>query len=146
LNGFNQTIASLSDFGGSGGTVTNTSATTAALAGAQVAQVPHHSFSLWNHYQILPRLGAGLGVVQRSDMFAAIDNTVTLPGYARADVAARAPAVDGGRAAAFDGLTAAPAYDLRGWRDLPRCGDKRATVQASKSPRVGDTGSELRST
>ena len=64
-----------------------TSATTAAQAGAQVAQVPHHTFSLWNNYQILPRLGAGLGILNRSDMFAAIDNTVRLPGYTRADAA-----------------------------------------------------------
>ncbi len=63
------------------------SATTAALAGAQVAQVPHHTFSLWNNYQILPRLGAGLGLLNRTDMFTAIDNTVTLPGYVRADAA-----------------------------------------------------------
>jgi catecholate siderophore receptor len=64
-----------------------TSATTAATAGAQVAQVPHHSFSLWNNYQILPKLGAGLGILNRTDMFAAIDNTVRLPGYTRADAA-----------------------------------------------------------
>jgi len=64
-----------------------TSATTAARAGAQVAQVPHHNFSLWNNYQILSRLAAGLGVIHRSDMFAAVDNTVTLPGYTRADAA-----------------------------------------------------------
>ena len=64
-----------------------TSATTSARAGAQVAQVPHNTFSLWNHYQILPRLAAGLGILNRSDMFAAIDNTVVLPGYARADAA-----------------------------------------------------------
>jgi catecholate siderophore receptor len=64
-----------------------TSATTAARAGAQVAQVPHHTFSVWNNYQILPRLGAGLGILNRSDMFAAIDNTVTLPRYTRADAA-----------------------------------------------------------
>jgi catecholate siderophore receptor len=64
-----------------------TSATTAAPAGAQVAQVPHHSFSLWNNYQILPKLGAGLGILNRTDMFAAIDNTVRLPGYTRADAA-----------------------------------------------------------
>ena len=64
-----------------------TSATASARAGAQVAQVPHHTFSLWNNYQIVPRLGAGLGIVNRSDMFAAIDNTVTLPGYTRADAA-----------------------------------------------------------
>ncbi len=64
-----------------------TSATTAALTGAQVAQVPHHNFSLWNNYQILSKLAAGLGVIHRSDMFAAVDNTVTLPGYTRADAA-----------------------------------------------------------
>lgn len=61
------------------------SATTAARAGAQVAQVPHHTFSLWNNYRIVPRLGLGLGLIYRSDMFAAVDNTVTLPGYIRAD-------------------------------------------------------------
>ncbi len=63
------------------------SATVSALAGAHVAQVPHHSFSLWNQYQIRPRLGAGLGIVNRTDMFAAIDDTVALPGYTRADAA-----------------------------------------------------------
>jgi catecholate siderophore receptor len=62
-----------------------TSATTAALPGRQVAMVPHHSFSLWNNYQILPRLGGGIGLVNRSDMFAAVDDTVTLPGYTRVD-------------------------------------------------------------
>lgn len=64
-----------------------TSATTAASAGAQVAQVPHHNFSLWNNYQIMSRLAAGLGVIHRSDMFAAVDDTVRLPGYTRADAA-----------------------------------------------------------
>lgn len=63
-----------------------TRATTAAPAGAQVAQVPHHTFSLWNSYQLLPKLGVGLGIVQRSDMYAAIDNSVRLPGYTKADV------------------------------------------------------------
>jgi catecholate siderophore receptor len=64
-----------------------TSATTAAQPGARVGQVPHHAISLWNHYRFHPRLSAGLGVLYRSDMFATIDNTVTLPGYARADAA-----------------------------------------------------------
>ncbi|MEO8592704.1 MAG: TonB-dependent receptor [Candidatus Solibacter sp.] len=68
-----------------------TSATTAARTGAQVAQVPHRTFSLWNNYQILRRLGTGLGIVNRSDMFAAIDNTVVLPGYTRADAAVFVP-------------------------------------------------------
>jgi catecholate siderophore receptor len=65
-----------------------TSATAVAREGAQVAQVPHHSLSLWNHYQFLPRLGAAVGVLFREDMFATIDNTVTLPGYTRVDLAA----------------------------------------------------------
>lgn len=64
-----------------------TSATISARAGAQVGQVPHHNFSLWNNYQLLPRLGMGLGLVNRSDMFAAIDNTVVVPSYTRADAA-----------------------------------------------------------
>ena len=62
-------------------------ATTSASAGAQVAQVPHHNFSLWNKYQFCPQFAVGLGVIYRSDMFAAVDNTVTVPGYARADAA-----------------------------------------------------------
>ncbi len=64
-----------------------TSDTTAARAGAQVAQVPHQTLSLWNKYQIRRRLGVGLGIIHRSAMFAAIDDTVTLPGYTKADAA-----------------------------------------------------------
>ena len=64
-----------------------TSATVNARVGAQVAQVPHDTFSLWNNYQLLRRAGVGLGIIHRSDMFAAIDNAVTLPGYTRADAA-----------------------------------------------------------
>lgn len=65
-----------------------TSATVAAKTGAQVGQVPHHTFALWNNYRIHSEVGVGIGVVRRSDMFAAIDNTVTLPAYTRADAAA----------------------------------------------------------
>jgi catecholate siderophore receptor len=65
-----------------------TSATAAARQGAQVGQVPRHTFSLWNHYSFHPRLAAGVGVLHRTDMFATIDNTVKLPGYTRADAAA----------------------------------------------------------
>ena len=65
-----------------------TSATTAAAAGKQVGQVPHHMLSLWNKYQVIPKLSVGLGIISRSDMFAAVDNTVTVPGYTRVDAAA----------------------------------------------------------
>ena len=64
-----------------------TSATTAAPEGAVVGQVPHHTFSLWNNYQLHPRVAAGLGLIQRTDMFATISDTVTLPGYVRIDAA-----------------------------------------------------------
>ena len=49
--------------------------------------VPPHTFSIWNNYQVISKLGFGLGLVNRDDMFAAIDDTVTLPGYTRADAA-----------------------------------------------------------
>jgi catecholate siderophore receptor len=61
------------------------SATSAAKAGAKVPLVPHHTLSLWNRVQVTRALGVGLGVVRQSDMFAAIDNTVTLPAFTRAD-------------------------------------------------------------
>jgi catecholate siderophore receptor len=64
-----------------------TSATAAAPEGATVAQVPRHTFSLWNQVQVHPKVGAALGVVARSAMFAAIDDAVSLPGYARLDAA-----------------------------------------------------------
>jgi catecholate siderophore receptor len=64
------------------------SRTSAAAVGAIVPLVPRQTFSLWNRYQLVPRLGAGLGVVHQTKMFAAIDNTVTLPGFTRVDAAA----------------------------------------------------------
>ena len=68
-----------------------TSATAAARAGAEVGQVPHHTFSLWNNYQLHSRVSAALGVIYRADMFAAIDNSVVLPGYTRIDAATFVP-------------------------------------------------------
>ena len=64
------------------------SATASAAVGKQVAQVPHHNFSVWNKYQFIKRFSAGLGIIRRTDMFAGVDNTVILPGYTRADAAA----------------------------------------------------------
>lgn len=64
-----------------------TSATAAAVKGRQVGQVPHNTLSLWNKYQFNRRLGAGLGIISRSDMFVAVDNAVVVPGYTRADAA-----------------------------------------------------------
>jgi catecholate siderophore receptor len=64
-----------------------TSATIAAPSRARVAQVPRHTFSVWNNYRFDGNWAAGLGLIHRSNMYAAIDNRVTLPGYTRADAA-----------------------------------------------------------
>lgn len=63
------------------------STTSAARAGATVPLVPHTTLSLWNRYRITRVLGAGVGVIHQTAMYAAVDNTVTLPGFTRADAA-----------------------------------------------------------
>jgi catecholate siderophore receptor len=62
-----------------------TSTTAAAPAGATVPLVPGSTLSLWNKYQLASRLGLGLGIVHQTDMYATIDNTVTLPAFTRVD-------------------------------------------------------------
>lgn len=65
-----------------------TSATGSVIpAGSALAQVPRRSFSLWNRFDFNSRWGAGLGLVARSSMYAAMPNAVLLPGYARVDAA-----------------------------------------------------------
>jgi len=64
------------------------STTTAAHTGATVPLVPHRTLALWNRYQVGRAFALGLGSVYQSDMFAAIDNTVTLPAFWRFDGAA----------------------------------------------------------
>jgi catecholate siderophore receptor len=59
--------------------------TSAAAPGARVPLVPRTTASLWSRYQFGSRLGLGIGVTQRDDMFTGIDNTVTLPGYTEVD-------------------------------------------------------------
>jgi catecholate siderophore receptor len=97
-----------------------TSATAAAPEGAIVGQVPRHTFSLWNNYQVHPRAAAAVGIIHRSDMFATISDTVTLPGYVRAD------------AAAFVKLT----NDLRLQLNLENVFDKRYFVNADSNTNI----------
>jgi catecholate siderophore receptor len=68
--------------------------TSSALAGTHLGQVPRHSVSVWNKYQVVRQLGIGLGVIRRSDMFAALNNpdasptpllATVLPAYTRLD-------------------------------------------------------------
>ena len=68
------------------GTITRTQSAT-VLAGATLAQLPAHSYSMWNRYDVTPRVGAGLGVIHRGSIFASVDNAVTLPAFTRVDAA-----------------------------------------------------------
>jgi catecholate siderophore receptor len=61
------------------------SATTSGAAGATAPLVPHHTVSLWNRVQVTPAVGAGLGVVHQTRMYAAIDNSVVIPAFTRID-------------------------------------------------------------
>lgn len=63
------------------------SRTSAAREGATVPLVPPHTLSLWNRYQATSRAGAGIGVIYQGESYAAIDNTVRLPGFTRVDAA-----------------------------------------------------------
>ena len=68
----------------------NTNPLNVIPAGAEVAMVPRHTFSLWNRYDFNDVWGAGLGVISRTEMYAAaptVSTSVTLPGYVRLDAA-----------------------------------------------------------
>jgi catecholate siderophore receptor len=72
-----------------GETLSNQSAT--IRKGAQLGQVPEHSFALWNRYDFTPNWGAGLGVIYAADRYATTQNiatpasNVTLEAYTRID-------------------------------------------------------------
>lgn len=59
-----------------------------ANSGNQLAQVPKHSVSFWNRYDISEQWGVGVGFTARSAVYTNTDNKVVLPGYGRVDVAA----------------------------------------------------------
>ena len=69
------------------GELLSTSNTTTAKNGATLAELPRHTFSMWNRYDFTPVWGMGIGVIHRSDMFAALDNTVRAQGFTRVDAA-----------------------------------------------------------
>ncbi|MBL9187051.1 MAG: TonB-dependent siderophore receptor [Opitutaceae bacterium] len=66
------------------GTIKTTQSAT-VVAGARLAQLPRHTFSLWHRYDLNPQWGLGLGTIYRDEMFASADNTVRLPGFVRFD-------------------------------------------------------------
>jgi len=61
------------------------STTRSGAEGATVPLVPQNTLSLWNKVQITPSVGLGFGAVHQARVYAAIDNTVTLPAFTRYD-------------------------------------------------------------
>lgn len=57
------------------------------LAGAALSQLPRHTFSMWNRFDLNRKWGGAIGVIYRDEMFAAPENTVTLPSFVRVDAA-----------------------------------------------------------
>ena len=57
-------------------------------AGQRLQQLPKHSISAWNRFDVTDQLGFGLGVIHQSDQLASFSNEVVLPGYWRFDTAA----------------------------------------------------------
>jgi catecholate siderophore receptor len=57
------------------------------VAGARLAQLPRHTLSLWNRYDLNRQLGAGIGAIYRDEIFTSTDNTVKLPSFVRFDAA-----------------------------------------------------------
>ncbi|MBL8497486.1 TonB-dependent siderophore receptor [Nitrosomonas sp. JL21] len=58
-----------------------------ASKGASVGELPRHTFSIWNRYDLTPWLGAAFGVIYRGSMFASADNTIKIPDFTRVDAA-----------------------------------------------------------
>lgn len=58
-----------------------------AVAGARLAQLPRHTLSLWQRYDLNPAWGFGAGTIYRDDIYASTDHAVTLPRFVRFDAA-----------------------------------------------------------
>jgi catecholate siderophore receptor len=57
------------------------------VAGARLAQLPRHTLSLWNRYDLNRKLGAGIGAIYRDEISSSTDHAVKLPGFVRFDAA-----------------------------------------------------------
>lgn len=58
-----------------------------APKGNTVAELPRNTFSVWSRYDFIPKFGAAIGVIYRSNIFASTDNTVVIPDFTRVDAA-----------------------------------------------------------
>ena len=64
-----------------------TTQSASAVAGARLAQLPRHTFSLWQRYDLNSAWGFGAGTIYRDAISASTDHAVTLPGFVRFDAA-----------------------------------------------------------
>jgi len=104
-----------------------TSTTTAAKTGAKVPLVPATTLSLWNKYQANAVFGLAVGAIHQAKMYAAIDNTVTLPSFTRFDGAIFLDVVDNVRAQLnFENLLDAKYYPLANGNNNLTPGSPRA--------------------
>lgn len=69
------------------GTITTTQSATVVKGNRLARNLYQHSASLWNRYDFSDRLGAGLGVIYRGDLYASVDNMVAIPAFTRVDAA-----------------------------------------------------------
>jgi catecholate siderophore receptor len=65
-----------------------TSDTTKAVKGQKVGLVPRNTLGVWNKYDFTNQFAAALGIVNQSDQYASVDNSVRLKGFTRFDAAA----------------------------------------------------------
>lgn len=59
-----------------------------AVDGNRPRELPEHSFSVWNRYQVTEKLGLGLGAIYQDNTFITEDNDTELLEFVRVDAAA----------------------------------------------------------
>lgn len=59
-----------------------------ANAGNTIRELPEHTFSIWNQYDVNDKLSVGLGLTYQDASFANDDNAIELPSYVRVDASA----------------------------------------------------------
>lgn len=59
------------------------------LDGNRLRELPQHSFSLWNRFQVSEDFSCGFGVIYQDESFVDDLSTITLPSYVRVDAFAR---------------------------------------------------------
>ena len=56
--------------------------------GLRPRELPEHTFSIWNNFQVTGKFGLGVGMTYQDESFINNGNSATLPSYTRFDAAA----------------------------------------------------------